>query len=307
MNSNTKRKTIKNKISLNGIGLHSGKTVKMQLHPADSGTGINFIPNSSSSKKFKIPVSLDYVVDTSNAVTLGDGIHTIQTVEHLLAALYTRGITDLLIEIDSLEIPIMDGSSLPFMEAISPENMIEHEDEVEPIRVMNPVWVVDGDKYLVILPSDSLKVTYHIDFKHPLLKGQSYTTEIDNSILEKEILPARTFGFLKDVKALQERGLALGGSLNNAIVLSEDGYLNESLRFDNECVRHKILDLVGDLSIVGRPIIGHILASKAGHALDISMGKLLLSKFTGNEISKFKSKRYNYLQRKNFQLGSVAG
>lgn len=305
MNFLMKRKTIKNDISLNGIGLHSGKTVNLHLHSADSGTGIQFIPNSSSSKKFKIPVSLDSVVDTSNAVTLGDGIHTVQTVEHLLAALYTRGITDLWIEIDSLEIPIMDGSSLPFLQAISPDNIQEHTEFIEPIRVLNPVWVVDGDKYLVILPSDTLKVTYHIDFKHPLLRGQSFTTELDSTILEEDILPARTFGFLRDVKALQEKGLALGGSLENAIVLSDEGYLNDSLRFENECVRHKILDLVGDLSIVGRPIIGHILASKAGHALDISMGKLLLSKFTGNEITQFKSKRYTYSQRKTLQMGSV--
>lgn len=305
MNLLMKRKTIKNDISLNGIGLHSGKTVNLRLHSADSGTGIQFIPNSSSYKKFKIPVSLDSVVDTSNAVTLGDGIHTVQTVEHLLAALYTRGITDLWIEIDSLEIPIMDGSSLPFLQAISPDNIQEHTESIEPIRVFNPIWVVDGDKYLVVLPSDTLKVTYHIDFNHPLLRGQSFTTELNSSILEENILPARTFGFLRDVKALQERGLALGGSLENAIVLSDEGYLNDSLRFENECVRHKILDLIGDLSIVGRPIIGHILASKAGHALDISMGKLLLSKFTGNEITQFKSKRYTYSQRKTLQMGNV--
>ena len=115
--------------------------------------------------------------------------------------------------------------------------------------------------------------------------------DLDEKILSSEILPARTFGFLRDVEALQARGLALGGSLDNAIVLSEDGYLNESLRFENECIRHKVLDLIGDLSIVGRPIIGHILASKAGHALDVSMGKLIMSRITGDEVSKFKSKR----------------
>lgn len=303
--STKKRKTIKNKITISGIGLHSGKQVTIKMHPAESGNGITFIPNSSSLKKFKIPVSLEYVVDTSNAVTLGDGVYTIQTVEHLLAALHTRGITDMLIEIDSLEIPIMDGSSQPFMSAILLDNIYEFPEEIEPIKVINPIWVVDGDKYLVILPSDTLKITYHIDFKHPLLKGQSFTTEIDEEILEKEILPARTFGFLRDVKALQERGLAMGGSLDNAIVLSDEGYLNESLRFENECVRHKILDLIGDLSIIGRPIIGHILASKAGHALDISMGKLLLSKFTGDEVSKFKSKRIYHSEKRKAYMGAM--
>jgi len=260
------------------------------LIPAEAHTGLIFICNVRN-KKSIIPVSLNYVVDTSNAVTLGDGFRIVQTVEHLMAALFTRGITDLIMEIDSSEIPIMDGSSRPFLEAIDSIGVTEFTDVVDPIRITTPVWVVDGDKYIVILPSETLKVTYNIHFNHPLLRGQSITMDLDEKILSSEILPARTFGFLRDVEALQARGLALGGSLDNAIVLSEDGYLNESLRFENECIRHKVLDLIGDLSIVGRPIIGHILASKAGHALDVSMGKLIMSRITGDEVSKFKSKR----------------
>jgi UDP-3-O-[3-hydroxymyristoyl] N-acetylglucosamine deacetylase len=297
-----KRKTIKKEINISGTGLHSGKQVSMRLFPAPSNSGIVFIPNSSSFKKFRIPVALENVVDTSNAVTLGDGVNSIQTVEHLLAALHTRGISDLIIEIDSLEIPIMDGSAKPFMEAIPVSQIHEYEESIEPIIVKNPVWVIDGDKYLVILPNDTLKVTYHIDFNHPLLRGKSLTTEINSDFMENEILPARTFGFLRDVKALQSRGLALGGSLDNAIVLSDDGYLNESLRFENEFVRHKILDLIGDLSIIGRPIQGHILASKAGHALDVSMGKLLLSKISGDEISNFKSRRVYRSNKRQLQF-----
>jgi UDP-3-O-[3-hydroxymyristoyl] N-acetylglucosamine deacetylase len=295
------RKTLKNDILLQGIGLHSGKQVNLRLIPAESGTGLVFIPNLSSPRKFRIPVGLEYVVDTGNAVTLGDGIHVIQTVEHLMAALHTRGISDAYLEIDSLEIPIMDGSSKPFMEMIEDSNIHVFPDIIEAIKIKNPIWVVDGEKYLVILPSDSdtLSVTYNIDFKHPLLRGQSLTTPITPDILENDILPARTFGFLKDVQAMQSKGLALGGSLDNAVVLTDDGYLNDSLRFENEFVRHKILDLVGDLAIVGRPILGHILASKAGHALDISMGKLIMSRVTGDEVSKFKSKRqYNTKKKK---------
>jgi UDP-3-O-[3-hydroxymyristoyl] N-acetylglucosamine deacetylase len=300
METTRNRKTLKNEILLSGIGLHSGKQVELRLIPAESGTGLVFIPNLASTRKFRIPVALEYVVDTGNAVTLGDGIHVIQTVEHLMAALHTKGITDLYLEIDSLEIPIMDGSSKPFMEAIEDSNIQVLPEIIEAIKIKNPIWVVDGEKYLVILPSetDTLSVTYNIDFKHPLLRGQSFTTNITPEILANEILPARTFGFLKDVQAMQSKGLALGGSLDNAIVLTDDGYLNESLRFENEFVRHKILDLIGDLAIVGRPIIGHILASKAGHALDISMGKLIMSKITGDEITKFKSKRRYNLPRK---------
>ena len=284
------RKTLKSQITISGIGLHSGKKVSLKLIPAEAHTGLIFICNVRN-KKSIIPVSLNYVVDTSNAVTLGDGFRIVQTVEHLMAALFTRGITDLIMEIDSSEIPIMDGSSRPFLEAIDSIGVTEFTDVVDPIRITTPVWVVDGDKYIVILPSETLKVTYNIHFNHPLLRGQSITMDLDEKILSSEILPARTFGFLRDVEALQARGLALGGSLDNAIVLSEDGYLNESLRFENECIRHKVLDLIGDLSIVGRPIIGHILASKAGHALDVSMGKLIMSRITGDEVSKFKSKR----------------
>lgn len=185
----------------------------------------------------------------------------------------------------------MDGSSLPFWEGIRSSGIKELEETIEPIRISHPMWVVDGDKYLVMLPSDELKVTYNIDFNHPLLRGQSYTTKLDENILGEDILPARTFGFLKDVEALQSRGLALGGSLDNAVVLTDDGYLNESLRYENECVRHKILDLVGDLAVMGRPFLGHLIASKAGHALDISLAKCIMSKVTGDELTSFKSKR----------------
>lgn len=290
MESKIYRKTLKSQIVVSGIGLHSGKKVTLKLIPAESHTGLIFISNVKN-KKSIIPVSLSHVVDTSNAVTLGDGFRIVQTVEHLMAALYTRGITDLIMEIDSSEIPIMDGSSRPFLEAIDSIGVVESAETIDPIHITTPVWVVDGDKYIVILPSDTLKVTYNIHFNHPLLRGQSITMDLNENILAQEVLPARTFGFLRDVEALQARGLALGGSLDNAIVLSDEGYLNDSLRFDNECIRHKVLDLIGDLSIVGRPIIGHIIASKAGHALDVSMGKLVMSRITGDEISKFKSKR----------------
>ncbi len=295
------RKTIKNATVINGIGLHSGKNVVLRLFPAEENTGLIFRTNKSG-RASEIKVALENVVDTSNAVTLGDGFNAIQTVEHLLAALYTLGITDLIMEIDAIEIPILDGSSLPFIEAIESIGFIEFKTELEPIIVKNPMWVVDGDKYLVVLPSDELKVSYNIDFKHPLLTGQSYTTKLDSEILRRDILPARTFGFLRDVEALQAKGLALGGSIDNAVVLTDDGYLNENLRFENECVRHKILDLIGDLSIVGRPIVGHFLASKAGHALDVSLGKFIMSKISGDEISKFKSKRIPLFQRGKSQV-----
>ncbi|MCB1191591.1 MAG: UDP-3-O-acyl-N-acetylglucosamine deacetylase [Leptospiraceae bacterium] len=297
MNKEMTRKTIKNDIVVKGIGLHSGKQVHLRLIPAGENTGIVFIPNNKK-KNFSIQSSLENVVDTSNAVTLGDGVNTIQTVEHLMAAIATTGITDLLVEIDSIEIPIMDGSALPFVQAIEQTGTIDLNGIVEPITIQNPLWVVDGDKYLVALPANEFKATYSIHFDHPLLRGQSITLSLSKENILKEVISARTFGFLKDVEALQARGLALGGSPDNAVVLTDTGYVNQDLRFEDECVRHKVLDLIGDLAIMGRPVKGHIIASKAGHTMDISLGKLIMSTVTGNEISKFKSRRFPFFQKR---------
>lgn len=283
------RKTVQKSFHTKGIGLHSGKTVHLGLHPAEPGTGLLFHQYQGIHKS-TIPVSLDYVTDTSNATTIGDGSgNRVQTIEHLLAALYTQGITDLHLEIDSYEVPIADGSARPFWEAVSEAGVQVLDETIEPISISSPIWVVEGDKYLVILPSEELKVTYSIDFPHPLLRGQSFTTVLDSETLARDILPARTFGFLKEVESLQSRGLALGGSLENAVVLTEDSYLNDSLRFENECVRHKILDLVGDLAVLGRPFRGHLIASKAGHALDISLARCIRSKVEGDELKSRKS------------------
>jgi UDP-3-O-[3-hydroxymyristoyl] N-acetylglucosamine deacetylase len=292
------RKTVAKTIRMEGIGLHSGRTVHLNIHPAEFGTGLQFLHGRALSFT-KIPVHVDYVVDTGNAVTLGrDGVR-IQTIEHLMAALHSLGITDAKLEIDSNEVPIMDGSSLPFLESIQDTGFEISKQEIQPIEIHNPIWVVDGDKYLVLLPADTLKVTYSIDFKHPLLQGQTLTTELDTDTILNDILPARTFGFLKDVEYLQSKGLALGGSLDNAVVLTEDGYLNDSLRFENECVRHKVLDLIGDLAVLGRPFTGHLIASKAGHALDISLARCILEQERQNELRQFQDRK------KVFSTGST--
>ncbi len=285
------RKTLKDTVSLKGLGLHSGATVHLNIHPAEPGTGIQFY--YPENRRFvRIPVSIDSVIDTENAVTVGkDGVR-IQTIEHLMAAIYCLGITDARLEIDGKEVPIMDGSSRPFLEAMQDSGLEEFPQTVEPIEITHPIWVVEGDKYLVLLPSADWKVTYSIDFNHPLLRGQTLHMELDQDVLSREILPARTFGFLKDVEYLQSRGLALGGSLDNAVVLTEDSYLNDSLRFENECIRHKVLDLIGDLAIMGRPFKGHLIASKAGHSLDISLARCILQQEENNELRKKSTKSF---------------
>lgn len=279
------RKTIKASGTLRGIALHSGVGVNLRFHPAPSGSGIQFHFLKGQTKTI-VPVSLENVVSTGNAVTIQKDQAKISTIEHLMAALYALGITDCILEINNEEVPIMDGSSAPFVDKVLELGIQTFAETVEPVIIKSPIWVVEGDKYLVILPSDELKVTYHIDFPHPLLRGKSFSTSINSEILLNEILPARTFGFLKDVEALHARGLALGGSIDNAVVLTDTGFLNDSLRFENECIRHKVLDLFGDLAVMGRPFLGHIIANKAGHGLDISLGKCIMEKVSQDELQK---------------------
>jgi len=265
------RATLEKAASIKGIGLHSGEKTEVIIHPANPLSGLSFLKSGET-----IPVHPDQVSDTLNAVTLGKGNTKIQTVEHLLAALATAGITDAVIEIAGSEIPIVDGSALPFYEAIVDAGIFVSDIPLAPIHIETASYVLEPDKYLIALPHDSFRITYSIDYDHPLLRGQSITVDINSDFLAKEILPARTFGFLKDVEYLKSKGLIKGGSLDNALVLTPEGFVNDSLRFDNECLRHKILDLVGDLYLIGRPICGHIIAFRAGHALDAALASKIM-------------------------------
>ncbi|MCB1324666.1 MAG: UDP-3-O-[3-hydroxymyristoyl] N-acetylglucosamine deacetylase [Spirochaetales bacterium] len=285
----SKRKTVAQIATLRGQGIHSGEQVTLRIRPAACGTGLVFI---SEKHRSQVAVSPFHVVGTTNAVTLGNREWHVQTVEHLLAALAAAGISDALLEVDAPEIPIMDGSSEPFYQAVQDAGIVEYEEQLEPIRLHTPVWVVDGEKYLVALPDDQLRVTYSIDFNHPLLKGQTISMDLGGDRLAREILPARTFGFLKDVEAMKAKGLIKGGSIENAIVLTDDGYLNESLRFEQECVRHKVLDLIGDLYLLGRPLIAHLIASRAGHALDVALGRKIYTQVAMNELQQRKETRF---------------
>ncbi|MCS7206224.1 MAG: UDP-3-O-acyl-N-acetylglucosamine deacetylase [Leptospiraceae bacterium] len=264
------RSTIKNEIHLQGITLHRGTQAKVRILPAPSHQGIIF---RNAKTKEEIPANVENVKHTQNAVVLSNGNWQVSTVEHLLAALATLGITDLIVELEGEEIPILDGSSIEFFEIMSSVGVMEYKDSpITPIKLTNPVWVVSNDKYIIAVPSDEFKVTYTIHYEHPDLRGKSLSISLNSEVMKKEILPARTFGFLKDVELLKKKGLIRGASLENAVVLTEDGYLNQ-LRFSNECIRHKILDLVGDLYLLNRPLIAHIIAFKTGHTLDIALAK----------------------------------
>lgn len=271
-----KRKTLNKEIQYNGIGLHKGEEIKMKLIPAKSG-GIVFKRVDLESGKNEISMDIENTFDLTRGTNLKNEFGAaVYTIEHFLSALYIAGITDLIVELDGNELPIGDGSARVFLEVIEGVGIQELEEEVKEIEIKTPINLTVGDKHIVALPYDGYKITYTIKFDHTFLKSQMLEVVLDMESYKNEIANARTFGFDYEIDYLKKNNLALGGTLDNAIVVKKDGVLNPSgLRFEDEFVRHKILDLIGDLKVLNRPIKGHIIAIKAGHALDIEFAKLL--------------------------------
>ncbi len=261
-------KTIKREVSFSGIGLHSGKPVQMRLLPAPAGTGIIFKRTDLGSAL--IPVCAATVLSTFYSTTIGIHEARVQTVEHLLSALYAFSINNILIELDGEEVPIADGSSAPFVDLLLEAGETRQQKEKMVLEVVEPLTIVDGDKKISVFPvtHGGFEISYTIAYQHPLIANSSYSYLHSQEAFIKEIAPARTFGFLKDIKQLLAKGYAKGGSLENAIVVGDDKILNqEQLRFEDEFVRHKVLDLIGDIALLGMPIIGRIEAHHAGHQL----------------------------------------
>jgi UDP-3-O-[3-hydroxymyristoyl] N-acetylglucosamine deacetylase len=285
-NVETIQQTINNAIALSGIGLHTGQEVNLTLKPADEGFGIKFVRVDLPGSPI-IESNTSMVVDTQLATTLGYNGYRISTVEHLLAALSGMGIDNLCIEADRPEIPIMDGSAAPFTSLLEEAGLKKQVQPKRFLRIKKSLQVAEGNSSIQVYPAEDMRIFYNIDFDHPLLKNQSYALVVEESTFSQEISPARTFGFLKDVETLKQNGYAKGGSLDNAIVIGSSGILNqEGLRFENEFVRHKILDLIGDLSLVGLPILGHIVAHRSGHTLNLALVRELLSQKDCSEIIK---------------------
>jgi UDP-3-O-[3-hydroxymyristoyl] N-acetylglucosamine deacetylase len=259
------RKTIKSKVSITGIGLHSGIYTRVALHPAPAGSGITFV--RADLHGLRIPALQASTTALDYATTVGKDDVSVGTVEHLLAAIVAYGVTDLDVLIDGPEVPIIDGSALPFMHLIDAAGTRELGADMAVLRIAEPIEVVDGDKSIRITPSNRLVIKYRIEFDHPTIGRQSYHFDFRDDNFLRKIAPARTFGFMRDVEKLRAVGLARGGSVENAIVLDDRGVVNGPLRFRDEFVRHKILDLIGDLALIGRPIVGEITAHRAGHAL----------------------------------------
>src|SRR5215203_1235993 len=259
------QRTLRRSISCAGIGLHSGKKVTLSMRPAAAGSGIRF--RRADLGGLEVPATVQHVGGINYATGLTrDAVH-IDTVEHLLSALVSLGVDNVLIELNSPEVPIMDGSAAPFVYLIQEAGVKVQSAARTYLKVLRPITMTRGDKRIALYPSDHFKVTYSIAFDHPLLRHQSRTIRLSEDVFIDEIAPARTFTFLKEVEMLRQRGLALGGSLENAIVVGDTGVLNNALRFDDEFVRHKILDVIGDMALIGLPVIGHLVAHRGGHAL----------------------------------------
>jgi len=256
----------------------------MKIKPAGVDEGVIFVRKDVSNYSF-IKADVHNVFDTQLATTIGTNGARVSTVEHIMSAFSGLGLDNAIVEVDAPEIPIMDGSALPFVEMLKSVGTKEQGKLKKMLLIKQPVSVSDGEGKAMLLPSPEFRITYKIDFQHPLIGKQLYEMVFSEAAYEKEISAARTFGFLKDIEYMQAKGLALGGSLKNAIVLTETKIVNkEGLRYPDEFVRHKILDAVGDLSLTGMPIMGHFVACKSGHKLNNLLLRELLSREESYEI-----------------------
>ncbi|WP_088891000.1 UDP-3-O-acyl-N-acetylglucosamine deacetylase [Leptolyngbya ohadii] len=249
-----------------GVGLHSGNSVCLRVLPAPAGSGRYFVRTDLPDRP-QIPARIDRVGQTLLSTELGDGAAAVRTVEHLLAALSGMGIDNAAIELDALEVPLLDGSALPWVEAIEQSGIVAQAAERPQWEITEPITVSQGDAFVAAFPANELRFTYGIDFDLEAIGNQWQSWSPDRESFAETIAPARTFGIAEQIEYLRQQGLIKGGSLDNALVCSRDGWINPPLRFSNEPVRHKLLDLVGDLSLLGAFPRAHILAYKASHQL----------------------------------------
>jgi UDP-3-O-[3-hydroxymyristoyl] N-acetylglucosamine deacetylase len=258
------QQTLKRSLTFSGIGLHLGRPVNVTISPADANYGLRFVRVDLPGQP-EILAHYSKVVDTTRATTLGEGGATLSTVEHLLAALRSAGVDNARIAVAGSEVPIMDGSAAPFAQLLAETGLRTLPRPRAYLKVQRPVELREGDQWMRVFPGEP-RITYSIDFSHPLIRRQRYTVPLWSEAFEREIAPARTFGFLKEAQYLQTHGLALGASLDNAVVLDDSEVLNPGgFRFPEECVRHKILDAMGDLALLGMPLFGRLEVSRGSH------------------------------------------
>lgn len=271
------QRTLEHSIRCSGIGLHSGRKVELNLRPAPEDTGIVF-RRVDVEQNVPIPARAAYVIDTRMCTTLGVGDQRIATIEHLLSAMSGLGIDNAYVEVNGPEVPIMDGSAAPFVFLIQCAGIRSQKKAKKVMRIVKKVSVEEGDKRCSIYPAAGFKVSYLLDYEHPLLRQRQVSVDFSTQAYTREVARARTFGFMHEIEALQKSGLALGGSLENAIVLDSFRVINEGgLRYEDECVRHKILDTLGDLALAGHPIVGAFEGVRTGHEMNHHLVKNLLA------------------------------
>lgn len=283
------QRTLKSLTRTTGVGLHTGARVEMVLRPAPPDTGIVF-HRTDLPRPVAIPAAATNVGDTRLSSTLKADGASVSTVEHLMSALAGLGIDNLHVDIAGPELPIMDGSAGPFVFLLQSAGIVEQKAKKRYLRVTAPVEVRDGDRWARFEPFDGFRLDFTIDFPHPVFGSENRHIVVDfaSDSYAKEVARARTFGFMQDVEAMRAAGLGLGGSLQNAVVLDEFGVLNsEGLRYDNEFVRHKVLDAIGDLYLLGRPLIGQYTAYKSGHAVNNLLARALLARADAFEVVTF--------------------
>lgn len=280
--------TIGRQVSVSGVGLHSASPVRVTVAPAPAYTGYLF--RRTDLNNFEIPAAPQYVAHVSYATTLMKSGVIIGTVEHLLSALLGCGVDNAIIAVDSLEVPILDGSSNVWVELIEQAGIVALAAPRAYLRILKRIEISERNRFIAIEPADEFRITCEIDFPHPLIGHQQFAVTLANGHTARTymnaIAPARTFGFVEELEALRQSGLARGGSLDNAIALTREGILNpQPLRFSDEFVRHKILDIIGDLALCGMPILGHVHAIRSGHGLHAMLLSTLLRDSTAWEVT----------------------
>ena len=284
-----KQRTLKNSISARGVGLHSGKKVLMVLRPAAVNTGVVF-RRTDLDQPADVPARADLVGETAFGTSIVNGNAKVSTVEHLLSAVAGLGIDNIYVDLSAAEVPIMDGSAAPFVFLLQAAGIQEQNAPKKFIRILKTVRVTEGDKWAEFKPYDGFKLNIEIEFDHPVFRKREQTgvMEFSTTAFLKEISRARTFGFVKDLEFLRSRNLALGGTLENAIVLDDYRILNEDgLRYEDEFVKHKILDAIGDLYLIGGPVLGEFTGFKSGHGLNNKLLRAVLADAQATEVVSF--------------------
>jgi UDP-3-O-[3-hydroxymyristoyl] N-acetylglucosamine deacetylase len=278
--------TVQRPVEAKGVGLHSGVPVSIRILPAPPSTGIVFVRTDLD--RFTVPASWRYVARVSYATSLMRQGVLISTTEHLLSVFYSSGIDNAYVEIDNLEVPILDGSGAPFVELLRAAGLKSYRKRKRFLRIRRPVTVEAGDKRISILPSDRFLLTCDVFYDHPLIGRQSLDMEVTPDRYAREIAPARTFGFAHELDQMRDMGLIRGASLDNAVCFQNGGVQNPGgLRFPDECCRHKALDLIGDLALIGKPLLGHVIAERAGHAMHTALVARIMSDPSLYEILSF--------------------